>query len=88
MLRLHGLDSIRDLEPPEPMRRYERDKPGELIHIEKLGRFARTGHRITGDRTRQSSSCGIGWEHLHLAVEECRVAAFGARGRRRSPRRR
>lgn len=40
-------------DPPEPVRRYERDHPGELIHIDikKLDRFDRVGHRITGDRT-------------------------------------
>ena len=40
------------LEPAEPVRRYEREKPGEMIHIDikKLGRFDRVGHRITGDR--------------------------------------
>lgn len=71
-LRRHGLSRIRDLEPPPPVQRYERERPGELIHIDikKLGRFARTGHRITGDRTRQSSGRGIGREYLHLAVPQ------------------
>jgi len=46
------------------VRRYERERPGELVHIE------RTGHRITGDRTGQSNSRGIGWEYLHLAVDD------------------
>jgi hypothetical protein len=47
------------------VRRYEREPQGELIHIDikKLGRFERTGHRITGDRTGQSNSRGIGWEY-------------------------
>jgi transposase InsO family protein len=72
VLRRHGLSRITDLEPPEPVRRYERETPGELIPIDikKLGRFERTGHRITGDRTRQSSGRGIGWEYLHLAVDD------------------
>ncbi|MBK3404222.1 IS481 family transposase [Methylorubrum rhodesianum] len=72
VLRRHGMSRIRDLEPTEPARRYERDKPGELIHIDikKLGRFARVGHRITGDRIGQSSSRGIGWEYLHLAIDD------------------
>jgi transposase InsO family protein len=54
------------------VRRYERERPGKLIHIDikKLGRFERTGHRITGDRTGQSKSRGIGWEYLHLAVDD------------------
>jgi hypothetical protein len=52
VLRPLGLN--RDLEPAEPVRRYERAAPGELIHIDikKLGRFDKIGHRITGDRTR------------------------------------
>jgi len=49
-------------------RRYERDHPGELIHIDikKLGKFNRIGHRITGDRTGQSNARGIGWEFVHV----------------------
>src|SRR6202140_460540 len=71
-----GLNRIRDLEPAEPVRRYEREHPGELIHIDikKLGKFNRAGHRITNDRTRQSSgrgvrggkSWGVGWEFVHV----------------------
>src|SRR5437762_651474 len=51
ILRRLGLNRIRDLEPAEPVRRYEREKPGEMIHIDikKLGRFDKIGHRITGD---------------------------------------
>jgi transposase-like protein len=60
ILRRVRLSRIRDLEPPEPVVRYERQTPGELIHIDikKLGRFDQVGHRITGDRTRQSSTRG------------------------------
>ena len=48
---------MRDLEPAEPVRRYERKTPGEMIHIDikKLGRFDEISHRITGDRTGQSN---------------------------------
>jgi transposase InsO family protein len=72
VLRRLGLNPIAALEPAEPVRRYERERPGQLIHIDikKLGRFERTGHRITGDRTGQSKSRGIGWEYLHLAVDD------------------
>ena len=72
VLRRLGLNRMAALEPAEPVRRYERERPGELIHIDikKLGRFERTGHRITGDRTGQSNSRGIGWEFLHLAVDD------------------
>ena len=53
VLKRAGISRLKDLEPGEPVRRYERAHPGELIHldIKKLGRFERTGHRITGDRT-------------------------------------
>lgn len=72
VLRRVGLNRLAALEPAEPVRRYERERPGELIHIDtkKLGRFARTGHRVTGDRTGQSKSRGIGWEVLHLAIDD------------------
>ena len=52
ILRRLGLNRLAALEPAEPVRRYEREHPGELIHIDikKLGRFNRVGHRITGDR--------------------------------------
>ncbi|TJW39136.1 MAG: IS481 family transposase, partial [Mesorhizobium sp.] len=45
-----GLSRLKDLEPAEPVRRYEREHPGELIHldIKKLGRIGSVGHRITG----------------------------------------
>jgi transposase len=50
ILRRLGLNRIGVLEPSEPVRRYERDKPGEMIHIDikKLGRIDGIGHRITG----------------------------------------
>ena len=72
ILTRHGLNRWRDLEPAEPVRRYERDRPGEMIHIDikKLGRFNRVGHRITGDRTGQSNSRGIGWEFVHVCVDD------------------
>ncbi len=46
VLRRSGLSRMRDLDPVQPVRRYEREQPGELIpiDIEKLGRFDRIGH--------------------------------------------
>lgn len=72
ILRRRGLSKLSALEPAEPVRRYEREHPGEIIHIDikKLGRFNSVGHRITGDRKGQSNSRGIGWEYLHLAVDD------------------
>ena len=71
-LRRLGLSRVRDLAPAEPVRRYERDRPGDLIHldIKKLGRFERVGHRITGDRRGQSNSRGVGWEYVHVAIDD------------------
>jgi transposase InsO family protein len=78
VLRRLGLNRIRDLEPAEPVRRYEREHPGELIHIDikKLGKFHRVGHRITGDRTGQSNARGVGWEFVHVCVDDCSRIAF------------
>jgi transposase InsO family protein len=78
ILRRLGLNRIRDLEPAEPVRRYEREHPGEIIHIDikKLGRFEQVGHRITGDRKGQSNSRGVGWEYLHLAIDDHSRVAY------------
>jgi transposase InsO family protein len=72
ILTRHGLNRWRDLEPAPPVRRYERAKPGEMIHIDikKLGKFNRVGHRITGDRHGQSSARGIGWEFVHVCIDD------------------
>jgi len=78
VLKRAGLSRMRDLEPAEPVKRYERKNPGEMIHIDikKLGRFERVGHRITGDRTGQSNSRGVGWEFVHVCVDDASRIAF------------
>ena len=78
VLRRAGLSRMRDLEPAEPARRYERDHPGDMIHldIKRLGKFERTGHRITGDRTGQSNSRGIGWEYVHICIDDASRLSF------------
>jgi transposase InsO family protein len=78
VLRRLGLNRLRALEPAEPPRRYQRDRPGELIHIDikKLGKFNRIGHRITGDRTGQSNARGVGWEFVHVAIDDASRIAF------------
>lgn len=77
VLKRAGLSRLKDLEPAAPVRRYERKAPGEMIHIDikKLGRFERTGHRITGDRRGQSAprgrkQGGYGWEYVHVAIDD------------------
>jgi transposase InsO family protein len=65
-----GVSRLRYLTPPEPVQRYEWQRPGELVHVDikKLGRFAQAGHRVTGCRT---ASAGVGWEYAHVAVDDC-----------------
>ena len=82
ILQRLGLNRMRDLEPAEPVRRYEREHPGELIHldIKKLGKFNRVGHRITGDRRGQSNlrsrGKGTGWEYVHVCIDDASRIAF------------
>ncbi len=82
ILRNARLSRARDLDPPPPPRRYEHATPGDMIHIDikKLGRFEKTGHRITGDRTRQSTPRsrreGYGWEYVHVCVDDASRLAF------------
>jgi transposase InsO family protein len=71
----------------EPAERYERARPGELIHIDvkKLGRIQRgAGHRVTGRRrgnpTRTDDSGirrrQVGWECVHVAIDDCTRLAY------------
>jgi hypothetical protein len=71
VLRAAKLSRAKDLEPAEPVVRYEREHPGELIHldIKKLGRFEKPGHRVTGDRT-LGKSRGAGWEFVHVCIDD------------------
>lgn len=78
VLKRLGLNKLKALDPPEPVRRYERETPGELIHIDikKLGKFNKTGHRITGDRRGQSNGRGVGWEFVHVCIDDASRIAF------------
>jgi transposase InsO family protein len=82
VLKRLGLNRLKALEPAEPIRRYERERPGELIHldIKKLGRIDGIGHRITGDRrgqsTRRSRGEGKGWEFVHVCIDDASRIAF------------
>jgi transposase InsO family protein len=67
------------LVPRPPVVRYERERPGELLHVDakKLGRIVGgAGHRVTGDRTRRGPRPRIGWEYLHVAVDDCSRVAY------------
>jgi transposase InsO family protein len=76
VLRRAGLSRLSDLRPEESVQRYERDNPGELLHIDikKLGRFDRVGHRITGDRAQRARH--VGWDYVFVAVDDHSRIAF------------
>jgi len=83
ILRRLRLSRMKDLVPPEPVRRYERERPGELIHLDtkKLGKIDGIGHRITGDRRgqsnrRSSARGGVGWEFVHVCIDDASRIAF------------
>ena len=70
----------------EPAVRYERERPGELIHIDvkKLGRIIRPGHRVTGRRKQSATTYtpdgrrigDAGWEYVHIAIDDCTRLAY------------
>jgi transposase InsO family protein len=70
VLARRGLGSRRALEPVQPICRYERRQPGDLLHLDtkKLGRFWQPGHRATSER--RQNSRGAGWEFVHVAVDD------------------
>lgn len=78
ILRRRGLGKLSALEANPKIVRYERDKPGEMIHldIKKLGRIDGIGHRISGDRSGQSRKRGTGWEFLHVAIDDASRLAY------------
>jgi len=77
VLRRLGLGKLKLLDPRAPVVRYERSRPGEMIHldIKKLGRFDMVGHRITGDR-RKGESRGAGYDFLHVCVDDASRLAY------------
>ena len=72
ILRRAQLSRWRELEPKVPVIRYERQEPGELIHldIKKLGRIKGIGHRIHGHQDNAHRNRGIGWDFVHVAIDD------------------
>jgi transposase InsO family protein len=72
----------------EPARRYERARPGELVHVDikKLGRIQVPGHRITGNRRQRARRTRVGnhgrllgtagWEYVHVAIDDATRLAY------------
>lgn len=73
-----GLSKLGDLQPREPVQRYEHAAPGDMLHIDtkKLGRIVRPSHRVTGNR--RDSVDGAGWETLFVAIDDHARIAFTA----------
>jgi transposase InsO family protein len=61
----------------EPVRRYERARPGELLHVDikRLGRFWTLGKRVLGGEVGNRSR-HAGWQYLHLAIDDCSRLAY------------
>jgi transposase InsO family protein len=85
VLKRIGLGKLSRLEPPEPVRRYEKQRPGELIHIDvkKLGRMAQPGWRPYGGHAARSRIAGydakrnrLGWEFVHVCVDDATRLAY------------
>jgi len=78
VLRRAGLSRFSDLAPVEVVQRYEREAPGDLLHIDikKLGRFSDVGHRITGNHAQRTR--GLGYDYLFVAVDDHARVAFTA----------
>ena len=78
VLRRHGRSRLVTQAPREPIIRYERRSPGELVHVDikKLSRIVRPGHRVTGDRSRRAQ--GAGWQYLYVAIDDHSRLGFAA----------
>jgi transposase InsO family protein len=75
-MRALGMSRLPSLQPPVPIVRYEKELPGQLIHIDtkKLAKIGAVGHRIHGDR--RQGKRGLGWEAVHLAIDDHSRTAF------------
>jgi transposase InsO family protein len=89
VLKREGLGKRSRLAPLEPVNRYERSRPGELVHIDikKLGRIVVPGHRITGNRRQHAPRTRVGqpggrllgtagWEFVHVAIDDYSRLAY------------
>ena len=70
VLRRHGRSRLVSTAPREQIVRYERSRPGELVHVDikKLSRIVRPGHRVTGDRSKRAQ--GAGWQYVYVAIDD------------------
>jgi len=75
-LRKAGISKASSLQEKEPPNRYEHDAPGDLLHLDtkKLANFHQTGHRITGNRRKNSR--GAGYQVLHVCNDDHSRACY------------
>jgi hypothetical protein len=78
VLRRLGLGRLSALDPKPEVVRYERAAPGQLIHIDRksLGKIDGVGHRISGQHAGHHRARGVGWEHLHVAIDDASRLAY------------
>ena len=76
VLRREGLARLSMLDPKPTVRRYERERPGELVHLDTkpLARIQGVGHRIHGNRSRRV--LGGGYEYAHVAIDDASRLAY------------
>jgi transposase InsO family protein len=76
ILRRHGCSRLKPRLPREAIVRYERERAGELLHVDskKLGRITVPGHRVTGDR--RARSRGAGWQYVFAAIDDASRLGF------------
>jgi transposase InsO family protein len=71
VLRRHDRSRLQARGEREAVVRYERSRPGELVHVDvkRLGRIIAPGDRVTGDRSQRAKG-RAGWQHLYVAVDD------------------
>jgi len=72
ILRRHGRSRLLERPPRAEVVRYERERPGELVHIDvkKLARIVVPGHRVTGDRSIHGRKGTVGYQYLFVAIDD------------------
>jgi transposase InsO family protein len=78
ILRRHGCSRLKPRKPRGEIVRYERERPGELLHVDckKLGRILVPGHRVHGDRSRRAPRGKAGWQYLFVAIDDATRLGF------------
>ena len=78
VLRRLGLSRLALLDPRPAVIRYERERPGELIHldIKKLGKIRGIGHRFAPRGPGMHANKGHGWDYLHVAIDDASRLAY------------